>query len=504
MDINISYEIEKLVQYGLHKGLIEDSDSVYTRNRLLEVLRLDEFEDVNIVKEELESPEPILENIIKWAVIQGRLEGESTTYRDLFDTKIMACLIPRPSEVIAKFNNFYKESRIKATDYYYNLSKSSNYVRMDRVKKDLRWTTSTEYGDLVITINMAKPEKDPKDIAAERKMVSSKYPKCLLCKENEGYAGRFNHPARQNHRIIPVNLNHEKWHLQYSPYVYYNEHCIVFKDEHEPMKISKKTFKRLLDFVNYLPHYFIGSNADLPIVGGSILSHDHFQGGRFEFPMAMAEVEERRIFGKFQGVTMGKVKWPMSVIRLEGTDINMLVEASQYVFDKWLNFSDEDINIIAYTNGTPHNTITPIARFREGNYQVDLVLRNNRTSAEHPDGIFHPHNELHHIKKENIGLIEVMGLAVLPSRLNNELKRIGRYLTDKDRINEIDREDDLIKHKQWCIELLNKYSEIDEESIDEIIRFEVGIKFLRVLEHAGVFKRDEKGKKAFGDFMESL
>lgn len=502
--MNISYEIERLVQYGLNKGLLCSEDIIYTRNRILEVLGLDEIENVEIKKEELESPDHILDNIMEWAEAEGRLTVGSITYRDLFDTKIMACLMPRPSEVIEKFRDLYKEDSKNATDYFYNLSKASNYIRIERVKKDLRWKTSTEYGDLDITINLSKPEKDPKAIAAAGNAAKASYPKCVLCKENEGYAGRINHPARQNHRIIPIVLNNEEWYIQYSPYVYYNEHCIVFKGEHEPMKVSRKSFIRLLDFVGQFPHYFIGSNAGLPIVGGSILSHDHFQGGRYQFAMAKAEFEKEFKIDKFPEIRLGKVKWPMSVLRLEGEDKDLLIEAADYVFCKWKEYSDETVDIISKTGDTPHNTVTPIARKKDSNYQLDLVLRNNRTSEEYPDGIFHPHRELHHIKKENIGLIEVMGLAVLPGRLIKELDQLSKYLISRENLDEIDKDEDLRKHKEWCVELINKYPVIERQEIDEIIKKEVGLKFLKVLEDAGVFKRDEKGQRAFDKFVGTL
>jgi UDPglucose--hexose-1-phosphate uridylyltransferase len=412
----------------------------------------------------------------------------------------MGCLMPRPSEVVSKFSELYLEDKKKATDYYYSLSRNSNYIRTDRVKKDLKWKTSTEYGEIDITINLSKPEKDPKAIAAAKDLPSSSYPKCLLCKENEGYAGRINHPARQNHRVIPITLNNEKWFFQYSPYVYYNEHCIIFKGEHEPMKISKETFVRLLDFTERFPHYFIGSNADLPIVGGSILSHDHFQGGNYEFAMANARVEKEFRVDKFKDVKVGRIKWPMSVIRLEGDNKKSVMEAAYYIHTKWRDYSDETVGILAYTDGIPHNTVTPIARMRLGKFQLDLVLRNNRTTEEYPHGIFHPHKELHHIKKENIGLIEVMGLAVLPARLKTELKDLEYYLVNKDNIKNIG-EEELVKHKEWCMEIASKYDNINNSNVKEILQKEVGNKFSKVLEHAGVFKKDESGKDAFDRFI---
>jgi len=504
MMINISYEIERLLQYGLNRGLFTEIDKLYTRNRILEVLSLDDIEEVVVENEDLDSPEVILENIMLWALDKGILESDGSVYKDLFDTKIMGCLMSRPSEVIREFYNLYDEDKKKATDYYYNLSRSSDYIRTKRVLKDVKWKTSTEYGEIDITINLSKPEKDPKAIAAAKNMPSSAYPKCLLCKENEGYAGRVNHPARQNHRIIPITLADEKWFLQYSPYVYYNEHCIVFKGEHEPMKISKEGFKKLLGFIEKLPHYFVGSNADLPIVGGSILTHDHFQGGNYEFAMAKAGAELEFTMEGFKDVKGYKVKWPMSVIRLESMSKEALIEAGDYIYKTWQNYSDEKVEILAYTNDTPHNTVTPIARMKDGKYQLDLVLRNNRITEQYPDGIFHPHEELHHIKKENIGLIEVMGLAVLPARLKTELKDLEAFLTKEKEISLLDRNEELAKHKIWCEEIINKYQEISKENVESIIQKEVGLKFSKVLEHAGVFKRDAEGQEAFDRFIKAL
>lgn len=501
MEINISCEIERLLQYGLSKKLIDDVDLVYTRNRILEVLGIDDVEAAVAKEELLESPDSILSNILGWCLEKGILEEDGVAYKDLLDTKIMGCLIPRPSEVISKFNELYLKDKKKATDYYYNLSRYSNYIRTERVKKDLSWKIGTEYGEIDITINLSKPEKDPKAIAAARNMANSSYPKCLLCKENEGYAGRLNHPARQNHRVIPVTLNKEEWFFQYSPYVYYNEHCIVFKGEHEPMKISKETFVRLLDFTQKFPHYFIGSNADLPIVGGSILSHDHFQGGNYEFAMAKAKTEKEFSIARFYDVKVGRVKWPMSVIRLEGDNKESLMEAAYYIYAKWQDYSDETVDVLSNTDKVPHNTITPIARMKDGKFQLDLVLRNNRATEEYPEGIFHPHRELHHIKKENIGLIEVMGLAVLPARLKTELKDLEYCLINKENIHD---EDELSKHKEWCEEITNQYENINSENVRKILQKEVGIKFTKVLEHAGVFKRDEKGLYAFDKFISSL
>ena len=441
-----------------------------------------------------------------WAYENKVIDDNGIIAGELFDTKIMACLVGRPSEIIKEFKRLYNESPSKATDYFYELSINSNYIRWERVQKDLKWKAVTHYGDMDITINLSKPEKDPKAIARAKNLKTSDYPSCLLCKENEGYAGRINHPARGNHRIIPVILDNDKWFLQYSPYVYYNEHCIVLKGEHEPMIICKETFKGLLDFVQQYPHYFIGSNADLPIVGGSILSHDHFQGGNYEFAMAKAPVEVEFNVKGFDGVTLGRVKWPMSVVRIKGYDKETLVNLAYYILNSWKKYSDMSVSVIAFTGDTPHNTITPIARRRGDAYEIDLVLRNNRTTDEFPDGIFHPHQELHHIKKENIGLIEVMGLAVLPARLKTEIKELSYYLTNinKDIFKELDNNEELIKHKKWSMELVQKYSDINETNVDEILKKEMGVVFSQVLEQAGVFKTDDSGIEAFNKFIISL
>ncbi|QAA30292.1 UDP-glucose--hexose-1-phosphate uridylyltransferase [Clostridium manihotivorum] len=503
MVINISKEIESLLDYAIEKELISPLDRIYTKNRLLEVLELTEIDEYTENHKE-KSLESILENILSFASDNGVLKDGGVVAKDLFDTKIMGCLIGRPSEIIEKFNSLYEQDNKKATDYFYNLSRHSNYIRWDRVQKDLKWKVNTEYGDIDITINLSKPEKDPKAIALAKNMPSSSYPKCLLCRENEGYAGRINHPARQNHRIIPLNLNSEDWYLQYSPYVYYNEHCIVFKGSHEPMKIGKESFVRLLQFVDKFPHYFLGSNADLPIVGGSILTHDHFQGGNYEFAMATADTEKTYVVKGFEDMSVARVKWPMSVIRLKGNSIERLVELSDHILNSWRQYSDESVDIISFTGETPHNTITPIVRKKNGLFEVDLVLRNNRTSEEHPDGIFHPHRELHHIKKENIGLIEVMGLAVLPARLKDELKSLEAYLIGECKLESISKESELYKHKSWAEDMISIYDDISLGNVESIIRKEVGIKFAKVLEHCGVFKRDEVGLSAFDKFVASL
>ncbi|QIB27541.1 UDP-glucose--hexose-1-phosphate uridylyltransferase [Caloranaerobacter azorensis] len=498
MDIN--REIKRLINYGIYKGLLYKEDEIYVRNRILEILKLDEYEDVEIEKEELENPQPILDNILDYAYERGILEHNTVIYRDLFDTKIMDCLIARPSDVIRKFYEQYRESPELATANYYNMSKASNYIRMHRVNKNLRWKTNTDFGELEITINLSKPEKNPIAIAKAKDMKSTSYPKCLLCKENEGYSGRIDYPARQNHRIIPIKLCDEEWFLQFSPYVYYNEHAIIFKGSHEPMKITKTTFERLLEFVEKFPHYFIGSNADLPIVGGSILSHDHFQGGNYKFAMEKAPILKEFSIKGFEDVEVGIVKWPLSVIRIRSKRKDRLTELGGIILDVWREYSDESINIISHTNDEPHNTITPIARYKNNKFELDLVLRNNRTSEEHPFGIFHPHRDVHHIKKENIGLIEVMGLAVLPARLKHELELIKECLLGTRNINEYK---ELEKHREWFDYLKYKYQSIDV-NFDEILKFEVGKIFERILIDAGVFKQDNRGLEAFERFIDCL
>lgn len=501
LNININLEISRLIKYSLNKGLVKQEDIVYSRNRVLEVLKLYDYNETEAPVEELESPAVILDNILNWAYENGILEHNTPVYRDLLDTKIMNCFMPRPSEVISKFNREYEKAPQKATGYYYNLSKHSNYIRGDRIAKNMIWKTKTEYGGLDITINLSKPEKDPEAIEAAKNMKATSYPKCLLCKENEGYGGRVNHPSRHNHRIIPLTLKKEKWFLQYSPYVYYNEHSIIFKGSHEEMKISKYTFDRLLEFVERFPHYFIGSNADLPIVGGSILSHDHFQGGNYEFAMAKAPIEKSFTFISHPDIKVGIVKWPMSVIRLKGNIKNEVSEIAGIILNRWKNYSDEEIEILSHTDDVPHNTITPIARRRGEDFELDLVLRNNRNSSEYPLGIFHPHDEVHHIKKENIGVIEALGLAVLPPRLKLELEELSKYLLDSKL--DIRGEDSLDKHLNWYNCLKSKYQDINENNVDDILKEEVGIKFATALKHAGVFKRDAKGKEAFIKFISS-
>lgn len=498
----IQEAIQKLTEYGIVTGLITENDRIYTQNRLLELFDLDELEntdtDVSVRTEELET---ILAEMLSYAHEKGILPEDDIVHRDLFDTNIMGLLTPRPSEVIDRFHALYEESPEKATNYYYKFSQDTDYIRRYRIAKDVKWTTDTAYGRLDITINLSKPEKDPKAIAAAKLAKQSGYPKCLLCKENVGYRGRLNHPARQNHRIIPVTIQNSDWNMQYSPYVYYNEHCIVFNSAHIPMKIEYGTFCKLLDFVEQFPHYFVGSNADLPIVGGSILSHDHFQGGRYEFAMDRAPVEEYFQVKGYEDVEAGIVKWPMSVIRLRSADREKLTELSYFILQKWRGYTDEEAFIYAETDGEPHNTITPIAHYKDGKFQLDLVLRNNITTQEHPLGVYHPHARLHHIKKENIGLIEVLGLAILPSRLKTEMELLKEAILEKKDIRAIEA---LEKHADWVEAFLPGYTDVNADTIDGILQREIGLVFCQVLDDAGVFKRDEAGKAAFRRFIKSM
>ena len=494
--MNINTAVKSLVRYAIDNEMIEKWDEIWAINTVCQALNMDSFEDCEAENAELED---ILASILDYAVENGLCE-DSVVYRDLFDTKIMGLLTPRPSEVISKFQFLYIRDKKSATDYYYKLCQDSNYIRRYRIKIDLKWITKTEYGDIDITINLSKPEKDPKAIAAALKMKATSYPKCLLCKENEGYMGRINHPARQNHRIIPMTLGGENFFMQYSPYVYYNEHCIVFNAEHTPMKIDKPAFTKLLDFVEKFPHYFVGSNADLPIVGGSILTHEHFQGGNYEFAMAKAPIETKVTFSGFEDVQAGIVKWPMSVIRIKGTDKARLVELADKVFTTWRGYTDKDSFIYAETEGTPHNTITPIARMRNGQFELDLVLRNNITTEDCPLGYYHPHPEYHHIKKENIGLIEVMGLAVLPSRLKNEMAVLGKAMVNGE---DISANETIASHKEWAEMIMQKY-DINEDNIDDILKKEIGIVFTSILGQCGVYSRDEEGKAGFLRFIESV
>ena len=493
-------EIRNLVQYGVNTGLLQESDRIYATNQILEVLGLDEYEEPQGACREI-SLEETLDALLDYAHETGVLKEDGVVYRDLFDTKLMNCLMPRPSEVIGHFWKLYEESPEAATNYYYKLSQDSNYIRRYRVSKDMKWKTDTKYGELDITVNLSKPEKDPKAIAAAKLAKQSGYPKCLLCKENEGYAGRVNHPARNNHRIIPITVNDSQWGFQYSPYVYYNEHCIVFNSKHTPMKIERATFGKLLDFVTQFPHYFVGSNADLPIVGGSILSHDHFQGGHYTFAMAKAPIEKELQFEGFSDVKAGIVKWPMSVIRISGPDKERLIELADKILLTWRGYTDEDAFIYAETDGEPHNTITPIARRRGDDFELDLVLRNNITTGEHPLGVYHPHAKLHHIKKENIGLIEVMGLAVLPARLKDEMAELADALVNG---TDLRATETLASHAEWAEGFLPKYDKITKDNVMDILHEEIGLVFNEVLQDAGVYKCTLEGRKAFERFIAAV
>ena len=497
----IDKAIKKLVTYGLDTGLISEDDRYYAINQILDVLWIDDYEEPQDEPGDIDLEE-VLAELLNYAFETGIIPENSITYRDLFDTKLMNCLMPRPSEVEARFWGLYNhQSPQAATEYYYKLSQDSDYIRRYRIKKDMRWVTASKYGDLDITINLSKPEKDPKAIAAAKLAKQSGYPKCQLCMENEGYAGRTDHPARNNHRIIRLKINDSQWGFQYSPYVYYNEHCIVFNGKHTPMKIERDTFVKLFDFVKQFPHYFLGSNADLPIVGGSILSHDHFQGGNYDFAMAKAKEEELFCIKGFERVTAGIVKWPMTVLRTRSKNPEDLIELGTKVLEAWRAYTDESLFVFASTEGQPHNTITPIARKRGDEYELDLVLRNNITTEEFPYGVYHPHEELHHIKKENIGLIEVMGLAVLPSRLKDELSLISEYLIDG---KDIRNNESIDKHADWVDSFRAGYQSFTKDNVDEILEKEVGLVFERVLEDAGVFKYDEAGRSGFKRFLTSM
>ena len=487
--------IKALADYALRTGLIQSCEYVWAINTILDVLKVDSYTPP---EGEMEGNlAQILDVLLDDAHRRGVLQENSVVYRDLFDTALMGHLTPRPAQVIERFQTLYAEDPEQATNWYYQFSQDTNYIRRDRIAKDVQWKTDTEYGELDITINLSKPEKDPKAIAAARDLPVSDYPRCQLCAENEGYAGRVNHPARQNHRIVPITVHGAPWFLQYSPYVYYNEHCICLNAEHTPMKIDRACFAKLLDFVAQFPHYFVGSNADLPIVGGSILAHDHFQGGRYTFAMEKAPVETPFVFDGFEDVEAGIVKWPMSVIRIAGTEPERLVELADKILNAWRGYTDADAVIFAETDGVPHNTITPIARKRGEKFELDLVLRNNLTTEEHPLGLYHPHAELHHIKKENIGLIEVMGLAVLPARLKEELHAVAEALVSGADLRADERTE---KHADWAEGFAGKY-EITADNAFEIVQKETGLVFAKVLEHAGVYGRNESGKAAFLRFL---
>ena len=492
--MNVNSYIASLIRYGIEHKLIEECDRTYIVNRLLDALSLRDYESAKALDLPLEE---ILKGLLDDAVERGVCEGD-IVHRDLLDTRLMGILTPAPHEVRRKFSELYAISPKEATDWYYNFSQDTDYIRRYRIAKDLKWSAPTEYGDLVITVNLSKPEKDPKAIAAARNAVQSGYPKCALCPENEGFAGSLNQAARENHRIIPVTIAGSRWFLQYSPYVYYNEHCIVFNEKHTPMVIDKSAMLKLMDFVTAFPHYFVGSNADLPIVGGSILSHEHFQGGHYTFPMEKAPVEREISFKGYEDIHAGIVKWPMSVIRLTGANKEKLAELGDKILGCWRKYTDEAAFIFAETEGVPHNTITPIARRRGSDYELDLVLRNNITTPEHPLGVYHPHAKLHHIKKENIGLIEVMGVAILPSRLKQELKDLADAL-----VTGAPMTGSIEKHAEWAEELKTRYT-FTKENADEIIRTEVGKVFAKVLEHAGVYKRNSDGQAALDRFIASV
>jgi len=499
MSVNISAKIKQLVDYAIKRELIEEADRIYMTNSLMAALKVAEYNEPEECVEDAPL-EDILGDLCDYAAENGLLENNSVVYRDLFDTKLMGILTPRPSEVIRKFQALYMVSPKDATDYFYALCRNSDYIRTYRVAKDLKWKYEGKYGELDITVNLSKPEKDPKAIAAAKLLPQSGYPKCLLCPENEGYEGNAGRPARQTLRLIPTTLAGKQWFMQYSPYVYYNEHCIVLSQEHTPMKIERGTFERLLDFVEQYPHYFLGSNADLPIVGGSILSHDHTQGGNYTFAMAKAPVVNKIQFSGFEDVDAGIVKWPMSVIRLSSKNKDSLVALADKIHLAWRGYTDAEAFVFAETDGEPHNTVTPIARCRDGKLELDLVLRNNITTEEHPMGVYHPHADVHNIKKENIGLIEVMGLAVLPARLRDEIATMCKFIAEG---RDFAEDESIIKHKEWFESFKDKY-EFTAENTEEIIKKEIGRTFERVLEYAGVYKCTDEGYKAFLKFISTI
>lgn len=496
----VSKNIKKLTVYGLEKGLIEKEDEIYIINRLLDVMGEQEYNEPDETYQDV-CLEEVLKELLNYAAQKGLLEHDSTVYRDLFDTQLMSVLTPRPSEVIRKFRELYQEDPKKATDWFYTFCQDTDYIRRYRICKDIRWSVPSEYGDIDISINLSKPEKDPKAIAAAKKAAQTGYPKCQLCRENEGYAGRADHPARGNHRVIPLNIQGNWWGFQYSPYVYYNEHCIVFCGQHVPMKIERATFEKMFDFIRFLPHYFVGSNADLPIVGGSILSHDHYQGGHYTFAMEKAPIEKKFTVPGYEDVEAGIVKWPLSVIRIRCADEKRLIDLADHILGKWRSYTDEDAFIFAETDGEPHNTITPIARKKDGVYELDLALRNNITTEEFPLGVYHPHDAWHHIKKENIGLIEVMGLAILPARLKKEMELLKEYILEG---KDIRSNADIEKHADWVDEFKGRYNSITADNIDDILKAEIGSVFVKVLEDAGVYKCTPEGREKFMRFISVL
>lgn len=498
--MELTKNIKRLVIYGIETELIDPDDKIFTINQYLDIFGIDEYDDPDIGNDRIDLSQ-VLNDLVDEAFDRKIIENNDIVNRDLFDTKLMGVMVPRPSEVQKSFAYYYEKNPQCATDYFYGLSQDSNYIRMDRIKKDMKWQVDSKYGKIDITINLSKPEKDPKMIAEAKNMKQSAYPKCQLCMENEGYAGRIDHPARQNHRIIPVMINGSNWGFQYSPYVYYNEHCILLNGEHTPMKINRDTFVKLFDFISQFPHYFIGSNADLPIVGGSILTHDHFQGGNYEFAMERANIEKQCIIPGYEDVKVGIVHWPLSVIRIRHKDQQRLVDLADHILNKWRDYTDESAFIFAKTNGEAHNTITPIARKRDGEYELDLTLRNNITTKDHPFGLYHPREAYHHIKKENIGLIEVMGLAVLPSRLKKEMEILAKCLIEH---QEVDSVKEIRKHAQWVNEFLPKYEKITQENVWDILKAEIGNVFVKVLEDAGVYKCTTQGREAFDRFIAQL
>lgn len=494
--MSMNQHIHQLVKKGMEAGLIEQQDAVYVRNQLLGLLRLEDFQIETEPETNLSIPD-LIDELVGYATEKSIID-DILDEKEIFSAKLMDCFVPLPSQVSGKFWSLYQQSPQQATDYFYELSKNSNYIQTKRIARNIHFKSASPYGDLDITINLSKPEKDPEQIKREREQKETiSYPKCLLCPENEGYVGRIGYPARSNHRIIPMELTGERWFLQYSPYVYYNEHSILLAEAHRPMIIDEGTFERLTLFVDLFPHYFIGSNADLPIVGGSILTHDHYQAGRYQFAMETTEKLDDFTLAAFPSVEASIQKWPLSVLRIRSNHRSELVKAASYILDKWRGYSDEQADILAMTDEEPHNTITPIARRRGSQFELDLVLRNNRTSAEHPSGIFHPHADVHHVKKENIGLIEVMGLAVLPPRLEDELKEIKQFLLGQPA-------EVADYHQEWAVGIKESHPFISEENIDQILQQETGNKFTRVLEDAGVFKQSEAGLAAFKRFIHTL
>ena len=517
MKESVYYEVEKLIGYAVLYGLVNDDDRLLVTNAVLECIGCDSYaeftrEEKALIEKEVAKityPTEVLDNLVEWAAQKGTLSADTLTFRDLLNSKIMGQVLARTSVIRNNFWYTYQTNRERATSDFYELNKRSNYIRTDRIAKNFGWEHPSEYGNLEITINLSKPEKDPRDIAAQRNVVATNYPKCLLCKENEGYMGRVNHAGRQNLRTIKLDLTNEDWYFQYSPYIYYNEHCIVFSGAHRPMKIDRACFEHILGFVSLFPHYFLSSNADLPIVGGSILSHDHFQGGRHVFPMEKATIKEYVSFEGFQDVKAGIVNWPISVLRLRG-DKERLISLADAILHSWIDYNDEKLGIISHTNGVRHNTLNPVARFKDGQYELDLALRNNRTDAEHPMGIFHPYEHLHNIKKENIGIIEVMGLAILPGRLKTEMASIKTLLAEaiKDGNNfakayaEMEADPDLQKHSKWLQRYINAATTPPcADTLDSFIEHIIGNTFCEVLENCGVFKNTAEGDEGFRRFI---